>query len=297
MFNLHYRYQEEAPADGDPAPADPTPADPVDPPQSNWPDNWRELYAGEDEGKVDQLSRYSSPSAAFDGLLAAKERIRSGQVGSPFPVDGSEDDQTAWRKSNNIPEEAKGYDLSFDDGLVIGDDDKPFIDKFLEVAHQTNQTPEQVKESLAWYYQNQEAQAEAQAEQDTQTRVETEDKLRLEWGPEYRPHLNAIQSFLDTMPEEIRENFASARMSDGTPILSNPNFLQWALNSALEINPATTLVSASGNQAESIADEIADIESKMGDRSSEYHKGPKAEALQARYRDLITARDKIKQAS
>ena len=41
-----------------------------------------------------------------------------------------------------------------------------------------------------------------------------------------------------------------------------------------------------------MSDEIASIEKLMGDRSSDYWRGPKANDIQQRYRDLVEARDK-----
>ena len=49
----------------------------------------------------------------------------------------------------------------------------------------------------------------------------------------------------------------------------------------------------SGNAGKSVQDEIASIEKLMGDRSSDYWRGPKAAEIQQRYRSLIDARDDL----
>lgn len=305
MFIKKYRYLQQAaeemgdagqPETAEPSTEQPATAQSTEPQevQGYWPDDWRQKYAGEDEGKLNRLSRYASPDAAMDALLAAQDRIRQGEVKQPFPVDGTEEEQNAWRENNGLPATPEDYDLSFDNGLVIGDDDKEFVDGYLKYAHETNQTTDQVKANLQFYYENMEKQQEERYEQDKRIAADTNEKLREMWGGEYKAHKNAIQSMLDGIPEESREAFAAARLADGTPVLSDPNILNWLLNQALEINPASTIVPAGGNQMASIEDEIATLENMMGDRQSEYWKGAKAESNQERLRKLYSARDKMK---
>ena len=85
----------------------------------------------------------------------------------------------------------------------------------------------------------------------------------------------------------------SARLADNTPVLSSPEIMQWLLNQALSANPTSTLVPSGGSMAESLSVEIKTLEGMMGNKTSEYWKGPKAEDNQARYRKLIDARDKL----
>ncbi len=264
----------------------------------NWPDNWRELYAGEDEKKLNRLSRYASPQAAFDAMLAAQNRISEGQLKTPFPADGSDEEKTAWRKENGLPESADKYDLTFDNGLVIGDEDKEFIDDFLKVAHESNYRPEQVKEAVKWFYDFQAKNEEARADADAAIAQEVSDKLHAEWGSEYRAHINRIEGLLDTAPEGLKDQIKAARLPDGTPLFSSEAALKFFVNLAMEVNPATTLVPpGSGNVMSSIDDEIANMESMMANRSSEYWKGPKAEKNQQRYRELVAAKDKLQRKS
>jgi hypothetical protein len=59
------------------------------------------------------------------------------------------------------------------------------------------------------------------------------------------------------------------------------------------LNPAATLVPAgSGGTGRGAAERIRDIEKLMGDRSSDYWRGSKAEPMQQEYRDLVEARDR-----
>lgn len=279
-------------------PIDPVdPVDPIEPAANQYPDTWRENYAGEDAGKLEALSRYASPSAAFDGLIATKSMIRSGEYKkvSEFPTEGSDEDKASWREGNGIPASADKYDLTFDDGLVIGEDDKPIIDDFLSFAHERNMSAKDVKDSVEWHYHNEEKIVEAMAENDAKIQGETEDALRADWGTEYRANINRINNLLDTAPEGVKDKIWGARFDDGSPLSSDQGALKWLIDMALQINPATTLVPGAGdNIAGAIEDEMKNFESMMGNKNSEYWKGPKAEGNQKRYLALTEAKQKMK---
>lgn len=263
---------------------------------SSWSDTWREDYAGEDEAKLAKLSRYASPSAAFDAMIAAQNKISSGEFKStaPFPADGTEEEQSAWRESNGIPASADKYELSLSDGLVIGEDDKPIIDDFIEFAHSNNMAPSEVSTAVDWYMKNQEKIMEAREEADLELKTATEDKMRAEWGAEYRAHVNRISGLLDTAPEGVKDVILNARGMSGDPIMSDPGVMQFLVDLALEINPATTLVPGAGDNINgAISDEIKALEAMMGNKNSEYWKGPKANDNQARYRQLVDAQAKM----
>lgn len=264
--------------------------------RNEWPDTWRENIAGGDEKELKQLGRYATPADVWKKARALEQRISSGEYKqvTPFPAEGSEQEQAEWRAANGVPEAPDKYDLTFEDGLVIGDEDKPIIDDFLATAHKANMSPDTVKTAIGWYYQNQEKMAEAQAEADEEVRVASEDVLRAEWGNEYRANVNRINGLLDTAPEGVKDKILGARLSDGTPFGSDPDTLKFLIDMALQINPATTLVPGAGDNINgAISDEIGNLESMMGNKSSEYWKGPKAEKLQARYRELVAARDRM----
>ena len=261
---------------------------------NSWADTWREDYAGEDDGKLAKLAKYASPTAAFDAMIAAQNKISSGEFKqvTAFPAEGSDEDKTTWRADNGIPEAPDKYDLT---GVEFDDEDKPVVDSFLASAHGANMSPDNVKATLDWYYQNETAQEEARIEADNELQTASEDTLRAEWGNEYRANVNRITGLLDTAPEGVKDKILNARFQDGTPLGSDPDSLKFLIDLALQINPATTLVPGAGDNINgAIADELAELESMMGSKTSEYWKGPKADKLQARYRELVDAQERMK---
>lgn len=260
------------------------------PDKGYWPDDWRQKAANGDEKLAKRFERYASPEAALKALVEAQNKISSGELKSPLPKNATPEEVKQWRQDNGIPEAPDKYDLKFESGLVIGDDDKPIVDGFLKIAHERNLKNEDVKPVLEWYYKEQERQAETRQQMDNEDREKTIEELREEWGSDFKKNQNAVKSLLNTFPEEVRDLFAGGRLSDGTAIFNHPQVLRAFASMAREINPASTVVpSTAGDPAKTINDEISAIEKIMG--TPEYIKD---EAKQARYRELITVREKMK---
>lgn len=262
----------------------------IEPAKATWPGDWRDRFSSGDEKKAALAARYASPEATFEALIAAQNKISSGNLKEvkPFPMKGTPEEQNTWRKENNLPESPDKYNLG--EGVVVGEADKPYIDAFLKTAHAKNMTNEQVAAAVDWHFDNQEALAKAQEESDTDTAKKVQDTLYKEWGGEYRANKNRIESLLDTAPEGVKEKLLNARFGDGTAIFNDPGVWRFLAGLSMEINPATTLVGGGGDQAGAVSDEIAKIEKFMGTNRKDYNKDT---AMQARLLKLYEARDKL----
>lgn len=249
-----------------------------------WPESWRQDYAGEDEDKLEKLGRYANPNAAFDGLLSAQQKISSGEYKQavPFPDKGTEEEQASWRSTNGIPESAEKYDLG-----EISDELKASA---AERAFNGNLNPAAAKTMVDFHNEQIALADEALDESDNLLKSDSEDKLRVEWGTEYRTDITKIQALLDTAPEGVKESLMGARLANGNLLGSDVDTLKFFLDLALIQNPTTSLITEGGTIMDSIEDEIASIKSKMG--TKEYLSN---ERMQARYRELIGARDSVPQ--
>lgn len=258
-----------------------------------WPGDWREKLSA--DGKHNKtLERFASPGAVFESYLALRQKLDSGEYKSAatYPDKGTDEEKTAWRKANGIPEKASDYTTAFEDGLTISEEDQPVVDGFLEAAHSINATPGQVNALLGWYYKNQEEMVDKRAEADTQVLSASEDALRAEWGNDYRANVNMMKGLVDTVPESVRDMFLNARLSDGTPVFSHPDMAQWFVHAARTINPVASVVPGAGaNAASAIEDEIDQIEGTMRTDRQKYNKDTK---MQERLRELYSARERAK---
>lgn len=262
---------------------------------ATWPDDWRDRASKGDEKRLAKLQRYTSPEAALDALFAAQQKLSSGELKSAKPKADTPEAIAEWRKENGIPEKPEEYDLTLPDGLVVGEQDKPLIGEFVKDMHGANAHPDVVKKAVASYYKLQEQALQARYEADVDIKVATEDELRAEWGSDYRRNVSSINGLLDSAPEGIKDKIMTARFADGTPLASDANALRWLANLSREINPVATVVPGAGaNAGEAIATEISTLTKMMGDRTSDYWKGPNAEKNQARYRELVAAKAKMK---
>ena len=289
--------EAESPADNAPPAADAaSPAADAETPADvpgDWPADWRSKFSP--DGKhTKTLDRFASPNAVFESYMALRQKVDSGELKavSPYPGDGTPEQQAEWRKAHGIPDSAEGYSLSFPDGLVIGEADKPFVDNFLQAAHGANATPEQVNGILHWYYTEQENAAAQQEQADAEYLQQSEDTLRAEWGQEYRTNINIIKGLVGTLPESVRDLFMNARLGDGHALLNHPDMARWLAHTARTVNPVASVVPGAGaNMASAIEDEITSIEKVMREDRAAYNRDEK---MQARLRELYDARERAR---
>lgn len=260
------------------------------PVQADWPADWRDKFAGGDAAKAARLQRYASPSALTDALIAAQNKIRTGEVKPVLTKDAKPEEVAAFREAHGIPEAPDKYDLG---DLEVPEGEKPMVQKFMASAHAVNMTPEQVRASLSAYTEISEAARNERASQDQEIKTATEDALRAEWGNDYRVNINLVTNLLDTAPEGLRDKLLRGRLADGTPIGSSPEALKFLVGLARERNPAGVVVPSGIATAQSVTDEIQKIEKTMRDDRAAYNRDEK---MQARYRQLLDWRNAQKAA-
>jgi len=95
---------------------------------------------------------------------------------------------------------------------------------------------------------------------------------------------------LGQMPQETRELLEFGTLADGSPLTSNPAIVSWLVQKEREANPVATSVPSNSGTIATVEAEIKQLESRMGTR--EWYKD---NAAQARYRELVTSRDKYRE--
>lgn len=288
------------PADtGAAAPAPAASADPAAQPQQqqNWADDWRQrmaegIGAAADEKLMKRLERFSSPADILKFALNAEKKISSGEYKRALGKDASPEEIAAWKAENGVPEKPGDY-LADLEGLVIGEEDREGIDAILAHAAKANIPKQYVQEIIKAYDGVREQNMQAIAEEDSRFAREAEDKLRAEWGGEYRMNQNAVKNFaIQAFGEEMAEEVFNARLPDGTLFGNHPALNMAFASLARELNPASTLLPAgTSNSLSALEDEIKAIETQMRTDRAGYFKDA---AKQKRYGDLLAARDRMK---
>lgn len=281
-----------APANDPPAPPAPPaagdpPADPAPPPAG---DDWRARLAGDDDKLLGFLGRYTSERAFVEAAKKDRDAVRN-KAAVKLPDNPTDEELAAYRKEMGIPDKPEGYLEKLPDGLVVGDDDRPYVDTFLAKMHGTNAPKGAVDAALSAYYEIVEEQAATQSQAANVAKNESIEALREEWGPDYKRNLNAMHAHLDTLPEAVANVFKNGIGPDGLPVGYNAEVLKWLAAQALEANPLATVVPGAGaNQASAIADEMKQIEEVMRTDRARYNRDDK---MQERYRTLIDANMKL----
>lgn len=287
-----------------PAPAAP-PAAPGAP--QGFPADWRAQLAGDDKTALAQLDRFASPAELHRSYRALQQRLSSGELRATLAPDASDEQRAAWRKENGLPEKPEGYveKLALPDGVVLADADKVVVSDFAaKIAHKHGLSQSQVNDVVGWYYGVQDAQALAREEADLAYHRTHDDALRAEWGADYRPNVNAVSNLIARMPGGLGERLLTARIDDPAKpgaswrLGDDPHFIRFLAQVERELNPAATLVPAgAGDGAKALADRKAELQVQMRDRSSDYWRGPRAEAMQQEYRDIVAAEERIQKRS
>jgi hypothetical protein len=262
--------------------------------QARFPDNWRELMAGDDAAELKRLARFTSPDAAFKSFREMEKRFSAAKFKTELPADATEEQITQYRRDNGIPETPDKYELKLEDGLVVGEDDKPMIDLFLKAMHAKHASPEIVSAAVNAYYQIQEEQQAAQIEEARALKEAAQETLRAEWGADYKTNVNLMKATLASMPESLRDRFKSATLGDGSFAFNDVEFCQWFAGWAREINPAGTVVGGGAdNQLQTIDAELAKMAEQRKKNINAWQK-PENAATRARERELLDAKAKIK---
>lgn len=161
------------------------------------PSDWRDEFSGGDEKLKNVISRYRSPKDVAKALSEAKNFIRANRAGVQFPgEDASEEELLEFRKSMNIPDDHKDYEVEWGEGAEPSETDLEILDTFAGQMHKVNATPKQLQAAVDWYNDQLRATEQERLERRHETQVETQTTLKAEWGGEYKSNLNAIKQFI-----------------------------------------------------------------------------------------------------
>lgn len=268
--------------------------------QFSWGDGWRtQLLAGSTfdvatESK--RIERFESPPQIYRSFRELEAKLSSGEYKRNLPKDATAEEVARWRTENGMPSKPEEYKITMPDGKEPPKEDDAFLAAFRKSAFEANYTQQQFDKAVASFYAEVDRQTDVLAEAHKEMEAKTEDALRQEWGAEYRANKAMALSLLARAPAGFQDKFLNGFLADHTPIKASPEAWKWLVQMEREINPYATVVpGAGGDLGKTIDAEITELETLMGNKASKYWKGPEADKLQQRYRDLINAREKNKQ--
>jgi hypothetical protein len=250
--------------------------------------DWREPIAGEDKKFLSELQRYNAPVDLGNSWREQRQTISAGQLSKPLGDEPSDEDLAAFREANGIPAEAAGYLENLPDGLIVGEDDKEYFEDLMGALHAKNAPPAIGHAIINWYNGFAEQQQDAQAEMDDTQSGESVDKLREDWGSDYRANINLVNGLIaSTFGKDAADQILNGRYQDGRAFMNDPAVLKGFAEIARKMNPIMQIDAPGTSHESTMNDEIAELEKYMREKRHEYNKD---EPAQARLRDLYEIR-------
>jgi hypothetical protein len=305
----------EQPGDGTPNPteptqqAEPTPQkegakrttifedvgvdEPDKPGSTTWPDTWRESIAEaiSDPKAGEALKRYQSPAEMAKALLAAQQKIRSGEYkrAVPLPEGADEAAVKAWREEQGLPSTPDDYKVPTLAGVDFENLDevtRSDLNEFRTAAHGTNMTQAQADAAMGVAIKLAERQMERQAEADAMNMDRLDDTLRAEWGREFKQNLKTTHAWMNQQFGDATDAILLARMPDGQRVVDNPAFLK-AMSQAARGSGSDVFVDEGGSQPLGLEGRRAEIEAIMRSDFGRYQR-----ELEPEYNRILTELDK-----
>lgn len=251
----------------DPAPAETGADTNTKPTGPAWPENWREQLSGGDEKLLAMLKRYTAPqnfAKSFKELRATFDG-RKEQQRVELPDNPTSEQLSEYRKANGIPETPDAYEFEVPEGRELNEIDQVVLGDFAQAMHEANMSPSAVKAATKWFFEYEAAQAQAKADVAYQARIETEEKLRQEWGADYRPNVNLMSNVLAENLGSKANEFLQLELSDGTRVGDNEQFIRLMANLARQVGGSTAQVYQSDVQTagKDLAEQKAELMKMM----------------------------------
>lgn len=258
---------------------------------AEFPEDWRDKLAGDDQKYRKQLERYASPQALAKAHKELQSKVSSGELlkAAKLPENPTAEELSAWRKDNDVPEKAADYLSGMPSGVIIGDEDKERVSSFIETMHGKNVSKDVVQAAIEWNQNKIETERQEIYDRNADLQEQTEEALRAEWGPEFKRNINLVNGVIATLPEAARDVFAGAKALDGTALFNNPDIMRWMVDMARKVNPVGTVVTGATNIS-AVDSELEQIENVMKDNRSSYNKDTK---MQERYMQLLEAKERF----
>jgi len=257
--------------------------------------DWRVDIAGDDAKFKSQLDRFSTPADMGKSFREAQATIRGGMYKQAPAPDATDDDIKAFREANGIPAEPEGYFENLPEGLVVGEADKEIFTDFATKMHSKNVSPEVMQEVIGWYNGFAEQQQEQLAEIDHSHHQETEDALRNEWGSDYRTNINMVSKLLETtFGEQAKDAILNARDGEGRAIMNIPEIVKGLAGLSRKMDPLARVISQNNDPAQTLNNEIAEIEKFMRTNRKEYNADQKMQDRLLELYDIRLEHDKRK---
>jgi hypothetical protein len=211
--------------------------------ETAWPEDWRDKLAAGDDKLKNLLNRYTAPDAfakAFKELRAAYDsRKPAKEEAAELPENPTDEQLAAWRKAKGVPDKPEDYEFEVPEGKELSDSEYEIVMDFAKAMHGKNMPADVVKQVSSWFLEYEDIVAQKNAERAYQARMETEEKLRSEWGGDYRANVNLMSNVLQEHLGTNASAFLSQPLADGTRLGDNETFIKLMADLSRKVGGST----------------------------------------------------------
>lgn len=274
---------------GDDAPDEPATSEAPETPA----DDWRLKIAGGDKKELKNLERFKTEADLYNSYKELQKKLSSGEYKRDLPKDATPKQVAEWRKERGIPEAPDGYELKLPDGVVLGDNDKPYVDSFLSHVHGKAWTPEQVNDGIEWYIELQDAENAKTYEAEEKFKTDAVATLRKEWAEGFQANLNRSYTYFQSLPQEVQDAFYEARNPDKSKLIDTPALFKFFASLSEQQSPQGVLLpSGAAGDGPNVAARLGEIRKMIGDPMSDYHVGPRKKAIRSEFMQLLEVEER-----
>ncbi|MEI7578616.1 MAG: hypothetical protein WCJ58_01095 [bacterium] len=247
--------------------------------KSYWKDDWRQNIAGEDPKLLKELEKHKTPAELAKAYRELQKQFSSTRPTPELAKDATAEQVAEWREKAGIPESWDKYDTTLDNGVVIGENDKPIVESWLKKAHEMNMKPEDAKKSLQAYFEmNNAAESERIRNAEAQQNAVSEE-LKKQWGVQFKENLTVVATHLEkALGAETFNKLNQAVLPDGSYAINDPAILNHFLKEARQEQGGHTVVASPTTDLPSLMERKKQIEKIALTDEKLYYNSPELRA-------------------
>jgi hypothetical protein len=247
--------------------------------ESYWKDDWRQNIAGEDPKLLKELEKHKTPAELAKAYRELQKQFSSTRPAPELPKDATLEQVAEWREKAGIPESWDKYDTNLENGVVIGENDKPIVESWLKKAHEMNMKPDDAKKSLQAYFEMTNAmESERIRNAESQQQIVAEE-LKKQWGPQFKDNLSIVATHLEkALGSDAFNKLNQATLPDGSFAINDPAIINHFLKQAKQEQGGHTLVASPTTDLPNLMDRKKQIEKIALSDSRLFYNSPELRA-------------------
>lgn len=243
--------------------------------EAYWKDDWRQKVAGEDPKMLKELEKHKTPAELAKAYRELQKQFSSTRPAPELAKDATPEQVSEWREKVGIPETWDKYDTALDNGVIIGENDKAIVEKYLQKAHDANMKPDEVKKSLQTYFEMMNADEAQRIRNAEISQTNLIQDLQNQWGVQYKGNISLVKTHLEqSLGEEAFTKLNQATLPDGTFVINNPIILNHLLKQAKQEMGSHTITDTPSTDLTSLTDRKKQIEKIALTDSKLYYNSP-----------------------